>query len=135
MNQKDSSTNYGLLALRVTAGLVFIFMGWGKLTGIEMFTGMLGDLGFPAAAFWAYLVAIVEFLGGLGLLFGVYLRFFAKLLAIVMIVALLVVHAGGPFKEMISSLALLGSTLALAFMGGGAWMLTQKDWSCKPFKS
>lgn len=127
--------HYGLLALRVTVGIIFVVMGWMKLNGgIEGFAEMLGDKGFPLPEVLAYLVAAVEFLGGLGVLFGVYLRLSAKLLAIVMIVALLTVHVGMPFKQSMAPLALLGSTLALMFLGGGKWMLTQKDWVCKPCK-
>jgi len=128
MSKANKSTSYGLLALRVTAGLIFIMAGWGKLADISMFAGMLEVKGFFMPQALAYLVAAVEFLGGLAILFGAYLRFAAKLLAIVMIVALLVVHAGGPFTEAIPALSLLGSSLALMFMGGGDWMLTKKDW-------
>jgi len=129
MSKVNKNTSYGLLALRVSVAIIFIFMGWAKLGDISAFAGMLEAKGFFAPQFFAYLVAGVEFLGGLGVLFGVYLRFFSKLLAIVMIVALLVVHAGGEFKAAMAPIALLGSTLALMFMGGGDWMLTKKDFT------
>lgn len=130
MSKGSKCGSYGLLALRVTVGLIFVYAGWGKLGDVSAFAGMLESKGFFWPMLFAYLVAIVEFLGGLGVLFGVYLRFFAKLLAIIMLVALLLVHAGGTFQAAMAPFALLGSTLALMFMGGGDWMLTKKDWTC-----
>lgn len=105
MSKANKNTSYGLLALRVTVGIIFIFMGWAKLGDVSAFAGMLEGKGF----------------------------FAPQLFAIVMIVALLVVHAGGEFKAAMAPIALLGSTLALMFMGGGDWMLTKKD--CTLFKS
>jgi len=125
--------NYGFLALRLSVGIIFVMQGWGKLSGgIEMFAGMLEAKGFFLPMMFAYLVAITEFLGGLAVIFGVFVRFFAQLLAIIMLVALLTVHISGTFAEAMAVIALLGSTLALTFLGGGDMLLTKKDWT--PFK-
>ncbi len=126
---RNNAENYGFLALRVSVGIVFVIMGWSKLTNIEMISGMLASKGFFWPMLWGYVVALTEFLGGLGVLFGVFVRFFAQLLAIVMIVALLLVHVGGPFAQAMAPIALLGSTVALAFLGGGKWVATKKDWA------
>lgn len=122
--------NWGFLALRLSVGIIFIMQGWGKLNGgIEMFAGMLESKGFFLPMLFAYLVAITEFLGGLAIIFGVFVRFFAQLLAIIMLVALLTVHLSGPFAGAMAVIALLGSTLALTFLGGGNLLLTKKDWT------
>lgn len=127
---KNNTENYGLLALRISVAVIFIMAGWGKLTGIEMFSGMLAAKGFFWPMLFAYLVAITEFIGGLGILFGVFVRFWSHLLAVIMLVALLVVHAGGDFASSMAPIALLGSTIALSFLGGGKWVVTKKDCSC-----
>lgn len=126
---RNNAENYGFLALRVSVGIIFVMTGWAKLSDISLVSGMLAAKGFFWPMMWAYLVAITEFLGGLGLIFGVFVRFWAQLLAIVMVVALLVVHVSGPFAQAMAAVALLGSTLALAFLGGGKWLLTKKDWA------
>ena len=111
----------GLLVLRIVAGLIFVLHGWGKLSGnpsIEMFSGMVGNLGFPMPLFFAWVVALTEFLGGLALILGIFVRPAAILLAIVMVVAFSMVKkfalpAGDP------DLALFGIVVALALMGAG----------------
>ena len=50
---------------RVTVGVVFAASGWGKLQNLEQVTGFFTDLGIPAAAFQARLVAGTELVGGL----------------------------------------------------------------------
>ncbi len=111
----------GLLVLRIVAGLIFALHGWAKLTGnpsIEMFSGMIGNLGFPMPLFFAWVVALTEFLGGLALILGIFVRPAAILLSIVMVVAFSMVKkfalpAGDP------DLALFGIVVALALMGPG----------------
>ena len=134
--------NIGFMALRISVGLIFVVLGWGKLNGIDGVAGMLEGMGFPAAGFMAWLLALVEFLGGLALILGVYIRMFAKMLAIAMLVALFTAHVPGPFKEAFSAIALLGSSIAVAYLGGGDWQLLQGkecfSWctmcKCKPKK-
>ena len=129
MQLGNKHTNLGLMALRVSLGLSFVIIGWGKLNGLEGTSGMLEGLGFPAAGFFAWVLALTEFLGGLALIFGVYIRLAAKLLAIAMLVALFAVHVPGPFKEAMSAFTFLGSSLAIMFLGGGDWQL-MKDKEC-----
>jgi putative oxidoreductase len=113
----------GLLVLRVVAGLIFVLHGWGKLSGnpsIEMFSGMVGNLGFPMPLFFAWVVALTEFLGGLALILGIFVRPAAILLSVVMVIAFSMVKkfalpAGDP------DLALFGIVVALALMGPGRY--------------
>jgi putative oxidoreductase len=125
--EEDKLKNIGFFLLRLSVGVIFIVAGWSKLTGIEKISGLMSDIGLFAPLFWAYLVAIVEFLGGLAVILGVYLRCFAKLLAVIMLVALLTVKINAGFKAARLDIALLGSTLALAFLGGGGWQLVKKE--------
>lgn len=126
----DKAGNIGLLLLRIAVGVIFIYHGWQKLTNMDMVLGMFANMGFPAAAFWAYLVAIVEFLGGIAVLLGLYTRIAAGLLAIIMLVALLVVHIKGPFASAELAIALLGATLALWGVGGGAYRVFKRKAEC-----
>lgn len=125
--KEEKLKNIGFLALRLSVGAIFVVAGWSKLTGIEGVAGMMEQIGLPGPMFWAYLVAIVEFLGGLAVIFGVYLRCFAKLLAVIMLVALLTVKIQSGFKAARLDIALLGSTIALAALGGGTWQLIKKE--------
>jgi putative oxidoreductase len=116
-----SMTKWGLFLLRLSVGVIFLYHGWGKLTNMEATIGFFTSLSFPAAAFWAYVVALVEFLGGVALILGIWTRLAAKLLAITMLVALLTVHLNGGFAQAELVIALLGSTLAITMLGGGEW--------------
>ncbi|MEO5927829.1 MAG: DoxX family protein [Patescibacteria group bacterium] len=119
-----SRKDCALLVLRLVAGIIFMIHGYGKLfgnaPGMEMFTGMVAGLGFPAAGAFAYMAALTEFLGGLALILGVGVRIASVLLAIVMLVAFIGVKklglpAGDP------DLALLAIVVALGLMGPGRY--------------
>ena len=79
--------------------------------------------------FTAGFVGVIEVVCGLAIIIGLYTRYAAKLLAIVMIVAILFVHLknGDPFQQWYLAFSLLGSTLALAGVGGGKWQLMKKS--------
>ena len=123
MAKFSNRENIGFLALRLSIGLIFIMAGWGKLNGLEGTTGMLAGIGFPAAGFFAWLLALVELLGGVALVLGIYIRMAAKLLAITMVVALFTVLLPGPFQQAMAAIALLGSSIAVVYLGGGDWQL------------
>ena len=113
----------GLFLLRVSIAIIMIYQGWGKLDGgMEGFTAMVGGLGFPAPALFAWIVALSEFVGGIAILLGVATRTFSALLAITMAVAIYAV-AGRGFMMAMAPLSLLGSTLALFFTGPGRWSI------------
>ena len=126
----ESMTAFGLLALRIAVGIVFISAGWMKLQGIGMVTGMFETMGFPIAGFFAWLVAIVEFVGGIAVVLGVYTKEVAKFLAIIMIVALLTAHRSGPLQAAVPAISMLGATLALAGVGAGKWRLVKNESCC-----
>lgn len=110
-----------LLAIRIAAGVVFVLHGYGKLTGnpsLEMFSGMLANIGFPMPMFFSWVVALTEFLGGLALIAGIFTRPAGVLLFCVMVVAITAVKKLS-FPMADPDLALLGIALALAFAGPG----------------
>ena len=111
------------LALRVIVGALFMLHGAGKLFGgLEGITGMLGNLGVPAAGFMALLVGAIEFFGGIFILVGLFVRPAALLSGVVMLFALLLAH----FPKGLNPLdnggenALLFLVSFLVLMGSGA---------------
>lgn len=108
-----------ILLLRIGVGVIFVLAGWGKLTGIEGVQGFFGDIGIPAAALMAWVVALTEFIGGLMVLIGLYLRIPALLLAVVMVVAIFTVKLEQGFNAMRIDLSLLLMSLALSILGSG----------------
>ena len=130
--------NFGLLALRLAIGAIFIYAGYGKLfTNHEMVAGMMGKMFGPASAgsFWAYFVGSAEFFGGLMVLLGVFASYAAAWLSIVMIVAILTVHWSGPFTGMYAPLAILGGTLSLMGSGAGRYRLVKAECGCPKCKA
>lgn len=113
----------GLLILRAFVAFIFIRAGAMKLFGgMDMFTGMVAGIGFPAPAFFAYAAALIEFIGGIAVLLGVGTRVFSALIAIVITTAFFGAHDGNTTTA-IGPFVLIGATLALAFAGSGPWAI------------
>ncbi len=125
----SSGKDVALLLLRLVLAVVFISHGYGKLFGLapgmEMFTGMVGKLGFPMPALFAYAAALTEFLGGIAMLLGVFTNIVGWFIAIVMLVAFgMVKKFGFPAGEV--DLALLAMAVSVALMGPGKYSLMAK---------
>lgn len=121
--------DWALLALRIAAGVIFIYHGWGKLfgdaPGMAAFTGMVAAIGFPAPALFAYAAALSEFLGGIALLLGTWTRLFSVLIGIVMLVAFAVVKKFSlPLGDV--DLALLAIAVALYLLGPGIYSISHR---------
>ncbi|MBP9748858.1 DoxX family protein [Patescibacteria group bacterium] len=119
-----------LLILRLAAGGIFIFHGYGKLfgdaPGMQAFTGMVAGLGFPAPVVFAYLAALSEFFGGIALVLGVGTPIAAAFLSIVMLVALFAVKKFN-FPAADVDLTLLAMVVALGMMGSGKYALMRSS--------
>jgi len=128
----------GLAVLRVVLGAVFMYHGFGKLTGIEGTIGFFGSLGIPAPVLAAWSVALLEFFGGLALVVGFGARVAAAALVPVMLGAIATVHLPsgfsntnivgmsetGPVFGMPGwefNLVLIAGLAALALGGAGRW--------------
>jgi putative oxidoreductase len=119
-----------LLILRVVAGGIFVYHGYGKLfgdaPGMQAFTGMVAGLGFPAPALFAYLAAFSEFFGGIALILGVGTSVATGFLTIVMLVALVSVKKFNmPASD--PDLALLAIVVSLGMMGSGRYALMRSS--------
>jgi putative oxidoreductase len=113
------------LLLRIGIGLIFIYAGWGKLTGIEGTQQFFGNIGIPLAGIMAWVVAVVEFVGGIMVLVGFRIQIPALLLAFIMVVAIFTTKIGGEdvFRGMRLDLLLLLTSLALVITGSGKYAL------------
>ena len=78
--------NYGPTFLRLGLGILFIFMGLGKLQNPAGITGMLANIGFPAAVFWAWLLLLSEIIFGAAILIGFKVKFTTIPLIIIIII-------------------------------------------------
>ena len=106
--------------------MIFILAGWGKLTGIEGTQQFFGNIGIPLPVVMAWVVAFVEFVGGIMVLFGAYAKIPYLLLAITMAVALFTTKLGGEFSAARLDIMLLLTSLALFFIGSGAYSVDNK---------
>lgn len=128
-------SSWGFLALRLAAGAVFFAHGWAKLNpngpmhGPSGFAGWLQQMHVPLASFLAWLVALLETAGAGLLVLGLGTRIVAVGYVVDMLVAinLALRPMGAVFTSMDPGKSrweleflLLGSALALFFVGAGA---------------
>jgi putative oxidoreductase len=118
----------GVLILRLALGIIFVPHGWSKLKNPGELTGLLGKLGLPAPALFAWLVALLESVGAVLLMVGLATRFVALGLAVDMLVAIVTVKirmVKAPFTSTQQvqgwefEFALMAMALALVFTGAG----------------
>ncbi len=121
--------DWGILALRLVLGLVFVGHGAQKAfgafggPGLDGAAGFMASLGLKPAKFWAAVAAWGEISGGLLVVLGLVTRLGALLLAATMVVAIAKVHwpkgfwlANGGYEY---NLVLLAAALAVAATGAG----------------
>jgi putative oxidoreductase len=119
------------LLARIFIGGIFLYSGFGKLTGIEGFAASLAKNGVPMAHVMAVVGAAVECFGGLAIALGLQTRYAALLMAAFTISATLISHRfwelqdAAAFKQQsvhfMKNLAILGAFLLLFVQGGGRW--------------
>jgi putative oxidoreductase len=125
----NTNAGYGLTAVRVLVGIIFIAHGSQKLFGAFGGYGLEGtgqymaSLGLTPGYLMALLSGSAEFFGGLGLLVGLLARPAALVLAATLVVAIFSVHIhNGLFMANNGyefALALLGGVIAVLIEGAG----------------
>jgi putative oxidoreductase len=125
--------SWGLLALRLAIGFIFMYMGYSKLgPNHEGAAAMFNSIGFPGGgSLGAYFVGFFEMLGGAMVILGVFASYAAVWLSVIMLVAMATVHKGGPLMGYFLPLAVLGGTLAIAGAGAGRYRLVKTQCHCK----
>ncbi|WP_035476213.1 DoxX family protein [Aliagarivorans taiwanensis] len=111
------------LLIRLMLGAIFVFHGWGKVTGIEGTIGFFQKIGLEPATLLAYLAAYGEVIGGILIAAGLATRLAALNCAVIMLVAIVNVHLGQGFKGMEFQLLILVASLQLLITGAGRWSL------------
>jgi putative oxidoreductase len=111
----------GLLALRMSLGIIFFTHGYPKLAhvgaGMQSFFVQHGLPGYLV-----YISGVLEVFGGMLLVLGLFTRAAALLLAVEMAVAIWKVHSDGGYLAVHNyefPLALAAACFALATMGAG----------------
>lgn len=135
--QKVTATTdtWGLAALRIPVGIIFIahgaqkLFGWFGGYGLEGTAGWMASIGLQPGYLMALLGGSAEFFGGLALVLGLLVRPAAVALAFTMVVAIFSVHIdNGLFMSNNGyeyALALLAASVALAISGAGNGSIDQ----------
>lgn len=126
-----SKPQWGSVALRIPAGIIFAAHGVQKLFGgfggygLEGTGQFMASQGFEPGFLMALIVGCAEFFGGFALVLGIFTRPVAALLALIMLLAGVVVHgeaglflSNGGFEFALSLFAMM---VALLCLGGGRY--------------
>lgn len=117
----NSFQPFGLLALRVALGLIFLTHGYPKLTRAGgPLQAMFVQHGLPAQL--VYVSGVLETFGGIVLILGLFTRGASLLLAIEMGVAIAKVHSSHGLMALHDyefPLALAAASIAIATIGAG----------------
>lgn len=123
---KSGAANFGLLVLRLYAGLMMAFShGLGKLPPSEKFISGVADIGFPNAVIFAWAAALSEFLFSLFVAAGLMTRISAFFVTFTMATAAyrhLSTGNGDPER----ALTYLAIFFALMLIGGGKFSVDKK---------
>ncbi|MCX6198531.1 MAG: DoxX family protein [Bacteroidetes bacterium] len=119
----DTQVNVALLILRLTAGVLMAYHGYGKLTHFsEMQTKFMDFMGLGMSASLA-LVVFAEFFCSLLLIAGLATRFALIPLIITMLVAVFQAHSGDIFGDGQTAFLYLAIYTALMLKGAGKFSL------------
>ena len=119
----DTWADLGVLALRVGAGIGLMTHGMQKLPPADGFVRLVGALGFPAPALFAWLAGLSEFVGGAALMVGLLTRPAAALVLCTMLTAFFGQHSNDPFARKELSFVYMMAATALFFLGAGRFSL------------
>ncbi|NNF37863.1 MAG: DoxX family protein [Gemmatimonadetes bacterium] len=121
----ERTASFGLLALRIHLGLTMaIAAGFGKVAefpAAPWFVEQVAEIGFPAAAAFAFVAAWGEVLGGLLLAAGLFTRWAAAQLCIQMGVAAFLYHGVFPVVDLHIAHVLFWAFGCLTLVGAGRY--------------
>jgi putative oxidoreductase len=113
---RSMDSGWGVAAVRVVMGLVFIAAGWNKVAvGFGTVATNFGKMGMPAPGLTGPFIALLELIGGALLLVGLAGRWLGLLFAIEFVVAAFVVK--------LPSVGWAGARLDLMLLAGGVLLL------------
>ena len=119
-----NNQNLGLLILRITIALLFLYGGVGKLFGVLGGPGIEGFSGMVWGQVWlAYIVGITELLAALGILFGIFEKLSSVALIVVMAFAIGMIHNifvdMGQLMNALIRLVIIGGLVQIMLNGAG----------------
>ncbi len=82
---------FGTIILRITAGIIFAYFGWLKLTkDKESKIKFFEIIGFKPAIFWLWFVALTEIIVGLLIAIGLFTQIAAMIASIIMFISIII---------------------------------------------
>ncbi|MFZ5523002.1 MAG: DoxX family protein [Pseudomonadota bacterium] len=132
----NTLNQYGPLAGRILIALIFVFAGFGKITGFEGTVGYIASKGLPLPQLAAIGAVIVELGGGIMLVLGWKTRWAAAAILIFTVLAALIFHdfwaappdqAQNQMIHFMKNMAIVGGLLFVVIHGGGALSLDRGD--------
>lgn len=119
---KNENVNFGLLLLRLFAGLSIAFAhGIHKVPPSDGFVQGVSELGFPFPVMFAWCSAFAEFAGGILMALGLATRPAALLIGINVGVAAFLQHANDPYNVKEMALLYLFIALLVFITGSGKY--------------
>ena len=115
---------------RVLLASIFVYSGFGKITGFQDTVGYIADAGMPTPQVLAVGAIIVEFIGGLALLIGFRARWAALAFVVFLIIITPIFHnfwSAPPAEVMsqqtnfIKNIAIIGGMLMVVAFGPGRY--------------
>lgn len=121
-----------LLVARILMVILFVWSGWGKLTGFAGTVGMMAGLGLPVPTVAAIVVVIIEFFMGIAIVLGFLTRPLALLLAVFTLATAFIGHhywtmtGDAQIANMINfykNVSIAGGFLLLCITGAGRYSI------------
>ena len=132
----NALNHYGPLAGRILIALIFVFAGFGKITGFEGTVGYIASKGMPLPQLAAIGAIIIELGGGIMLVLGWKTRLAATALFLFTGLAALIFHnfwAASPDQaqnqmiHFMKNMAIMGGILFVIVHGAGALSLDKEN--------
>jgi putative oxidoreductase len=133
---REANMNHGsaMVALlgRVLLASIFVYSGFGKITGFQDTVGYIAGAGLPMAQVLAVAAIIVEFIGGLALLIGFRARWAALAFVVFLIIITPIFHnfwstpeaqAMSQQTNFIKNMAIIGGMLMVVAFGPGRYSI------------
>ena len=131
----NALNRYGPLVGRILIALIFVFAGFGKITGFEGTVGYIASKGMPLPQLAAIGAIIIELGGGIMLVLGWKTRLAAMALFLFTGLAAVIFHnfwAAAPDQaqnqmiHFLKNMAIMGGMLFVMVHGAGAFCLDNK---------
>jgi putative oxidoreductase len=124
----EALNRFGTLAGRILIAFIFVFAGYGKITGFEGTVGYIGSKGMPVPQLAAIGAILIEAGGGMMLVLGLKARWAAGALFVFTLLTALVFHnfwaaaadqAQNQMIHFMKNISMMGGLLYVVVHGSG----------------